>query len=334
MNLKRCKNAFTLIELLVVLSIISVLAGLLLPAVQSAREAARVNQCKNNLKQIGLAFHSFESVNRRLPSGGWGYRWQGYSDIGGGLGQPGAWDFSILAFLEQRALFDSALWSSDPGQRDKSLHERVRVGVGVYSCPSRRSPSAFPISPRCQDCMRPFGSTRPIETSTRNDYALNLGSGGMEGTNRRWWPWPVAFIQPSSVVDARRLTRGRLWPKPPSDWDGLAYIRTAVPLASITDGLSNTLLVGEKYVESGQYETGEDWGDNEPIFSGFNNDNHRSSNASWQYMRDSKGKISVGSFGSPHQAGNFVMCDGSVQTFSYSISKTVFSDVGGRNDGR
>src|SRR5262245_30602466 len=65
------REGFTLIELLVVIAIIAVLIGLLLPAVQAAREAARRAQCVNNLKQIGLGFHNFESTNRHFPQGGY-----------------------------------------------------------------------------------------------------------------------------------------------------------------------------------------------------------------------------------------------------------------------
>ncbi len=66
---RRSRLAFTLVELLVVIAIIGILVGLLLPAVQAAREAARRMSCQNNLKQLGLAMHNFESANRKLPPG-------------------------------------------------------------------------------------------------------------------------------------------------------------------------------------------------------------------------------------------------------------------------
>ena len=109
------KKAFTLIELLVVIAIIGVLVGLLLPAVQQAREAARRSSCKNNLKQIGVGLHSFESSNRVLPPGylymsGTKYDAQasdiaGEDDAANHLGF--AWGLKILPVMEQTALYDA-----------------------------------------------------------------------------------------------------------------------------------------------------------------------------------------------------------------------------------
>jgi prepilin-type N-terminal cleavage/methylation domain-containing protein len=100
---------FTLVELLVVVAIVAVLIGLLLPAIQKIREAAHRVQCRNNLKQIGLAALNHESVYGRLPGGGWTGRWLGEPDRGTGRPQPGGWIYQLLRFIEQDNL---AAWGA------------------------------------------------------------------------------------------------------------------------------------------------------------------------------------------------------------------------------
>ena len=84
-------RGFTLVELLVVIALIATLIGLLLPAVQSARESARMTQCRNNLKQITTAAMQHESSQKHFPAGGWGWGWIGDPDRGFNHLQPGGW---------------------------------------------------------------------------------------------------------------------------------------------------------------------------------------------------------------------------------------------------
>src|SRR5690242_693034 len=100
------RRGFTLVELLVVITIIGILMGLLLPAVNSAREAARNATCQNNIKQLGLAALNHEQAHKFYPTGGWGWQWVGDPDRGFGIKQPGGWIYNILPAMDQQNLHD------------------------------------------------------------------------------------------------------------------------------------------------------------------------------------------------------------------------------------
>lgn len=324
--------AFTLLELLVAVAISGILLAILLPAVQQARESSRVAQCQSNLKQLALASLQHESTHRALPSGGWGYQWQGFSDIQGHLAQPGSWFYALLPWVEQEALFQVGRYHSPSLQRSRDLRQRIQTPVSVFSCPSRRDGAEMGFDPNCDTCPSPVGVMGAAELTFRGDYAVNAGDGKVDEDSPH--RWPSEFSGPPDLEAANDLTRRNAWPSPPEDWSGVSWLHTSVDLAAIEDGLSNTIMVGEKYVRADSYYSGTDWGDNEPAFGGFNNDNHRSTNPHWPLRQDRFGEQSVGSFGAAHAAGaSFAFCDGSVRLISYSVDTELFRSQGNRKDG-
>src|SRR3974377_190559 len=102
----RFRRGFTLVELLVVIAIIGILIGLLLPAINAAREAGRRMQCSNHLKQMGLAWQNHATSSGWFPTGGWGWTWVGNPNRGFGKAQPGGWTYNVLPWMEFRDLHD------------------------------------------------------------------------------------------------------------------------------------------------------------------------------------------------------------------------------------
>ncbi|MCC6508624.1 MAG: DUF1559 domain-containing protein [Pirellulaceae bacterium] len=158
-------RAFTLVELLVVIAIIGILVGLLLPAVQAAREAARRMSCGNNLKQIGLAMHNYESAHRKIPSN--------YS-----LGRSNSGNFSVLAqmlpFVEQTSLHNLIDFSQPmqvgccPGTLTPAFVGPASLVLPFLRCPSDDGPDVYDI--------RTLSGSGPIERYAGNNYHINGGT--------------------------------------------------------------------------------------------------------------------------------------------------------------
>lgn len=134
--MKSAKKGFTLVELLVVVAIIGVMVGLLLPAVQSAREAARRSSCSNNLKQLGLGAHNFEATYKYLPPGEWTR-----ASTTASTTRP-AWTTVVLQFLEQANKFNLFDFTQDVNTAAVNLPARQQ-DVSVYLCPSDPSTAQF-----------------------------------------------------------------------------------------------------------------------------------------------------------------------------------------------
>lgn len=325
--MRSARIGFTLVELLVVIAIIGMLVGLLLPAVQQAREAARQMQCSNNLKQMGLASLNHEATAKTYPSGGWYYCWKGDPDLGFGFMQPGSWAYALLPFIEQNALFqlgsDNDVKTISAAQKS-GTKTRCSTPINVFNCPSRRTAKLYYMRDYGKDCD-------PITESVKGDYAANFGSstggfnnGANQSTNSSW---------DSGLTCARSKT----WKDPNAN--GICYDYGGAAISQVRDGTSNTYLIGEKYLEPKAYEATSTYfcyTDDISIYGGCDGDNERVATKDTRLpLQDREGYEMSSSyrFGSCH-AGAFgmVMCDGSVQRISYSIDGETHVNLANRAD--
>jgi type II secretory pathway pseudopilin PulG len=302
-----------LVELLVVIAIIGILVALLLPAVQSAREAARRLQCQNHLKQIGLAFHMHHDAHNYFPSGGWGWTWVGEPDRGYGQTQPGGWGYSILPYIEQQALHDMGKGATDAVRRAEGA-KMAAAPLTIYHCPSRRQAKT-----RIFKHGTPFKNIDRPASAGRCDYAACAGDGG-DGTSGL-----DDTVGPSSHAEAPAFT-------PKTISNGIIAVKSEYGIGEIKDGTTNTYMVGERFLNKDYYERGDAPDDDQHAYIGFDRDNVRWVNLT--PIQDRAGSHQHQRFGSVHANGwHVTLCDGSVQSITYSIDAELHRRLGVRNDG-
>ena len=262
---KKWRRAFTLIELLVVIAIIAVLIALLLPAVQQAREAARRTQCKNNLKQLGLAMHNYHDVHRIFPSNRMGRSGAGFGPNFSALG----WTVHLLPFFDQAALYGSMdLEFYDPatGLSGGSLFgpnapASVRAGrekvLPALLCPSNPQPGLVgPGSTGGWGGSYQDGSWNDGITAGRTDYVGNLG---FVNAGHRDCPF-VNYPAPNGADWAISWDMGV---QPLQGNNGVFGFHGSIPMDKITDGTSNTLMILESMHWRLKATPEQTWGDSQ-----------------------------------------------------------------------
>jgi prepilin-type N-terminal cleavage/methylation domain-containing protein len=240
--MRRLRRGFTLVELLVVIAVIAVLIGLLLPAVQKIREAANRIKCSNNLKQLGLACHNYDSASSKLPPGYLGPipNEQGYGGNPGGMQQAGVLVY-LLPYVEQDNLYHQLQLDLSPLRfgpawwANPMNWQLAQTRIKGFECPSDNiaddtpiygTAQAFhcfnykaPIVPNTDDNKDDDSVLLPVSDPTvlgRTSYAGCAGLAG-KGTSQYW-----------------------------SRYEGIFSNRSQTSLSRIPDGTSNTLLLGEK----------------------------------------------------------------------------------------
>ncbi len=246
----RRSPGFTLIELLVVIAIIAILIALLVPAVQKVREAAARTQCVNNLKQMGLAVHNYHDTYKFLPPDRIVDEWP-------------SWAVLILPYLEQQPLY--ATWdvtrryAEQPTVAGSATDPRM-VDLNVYFCPSRRPPQGESVS---YTYNTGAGPSLTITPGGLGDYASVAATTNNDGALRISHPYGiVSGVQVEGKAAFNNSGPGAV----------ITNFRGTMTLSNITDGTSNTLMLGEKYIRRNSK-----WGQNEDrsIYDSNNENNIR-----------------------------------------------------------
>jgi prepilin-type N-terminal cleavage/methylation domain-containing protein len=317
------RQGFTLVELLVVIAIIGILVALLLPAVQSAREAARRTQCTNNVKQLALAAQLHHESQGYLPSGGWGHNWSGDPDLGFGESQPGGWLFSILPYIEQGNIHSLGAGGSDV-EKARAVETLSATPLTMVTCPSRRSATLQVPRPECVRAslrVNPgVGSARPAgpELIAKSCYAMNSGN-----------EWPGFHPGPTTLVAAA----GHNWPNI-RQATGVSWWRSEISFSKITDGTSNTAIVGEKSLDPLLYDSWYGGGDACDMYEGHDVEANRYAGLDYPLHADTPGLVDTFGFGGPHPGGCvFALCDGSTRIVAFDISPEIYRRLGNRRDG-
>ena len=368
MRIYRRKNAFTLVELLVVITIIGIIMALALPTLNAARESARILQCKNNLRQLGMAAQVHNAEQMVLPSGGWGWQFAGAPSRGFRELQPGGWTYNILPFMDNVALHNM------PGPK------RFQTPVPQFHCPSKRTPILYPfVHSDPVMCCADQGLKSPVSMGVtmiaRSDYAGNGGTRGdsdLAGLSSAHHGSLKGFVSKSNadaIVGIRKYWNTQI--NSLNDSTGAICQGTGQSIQTISeqDGSTNTILFGERHINPDGYYNGSECDDDQGWDQGYDRDTIRWGGADkklfgmatgnmnytpeiiakiqayytrknlsknyWNPIQDTAGYTSPARWGSPHgDSLNFVMVDSSVKSVNYGVDPFVFYCLCNYKDGQ
>jgi prepilin-type processing-associated H-X9-DG protein len=280
----------TIVELLVVLAIVAVSLALGLPAIQHSIQDARRSQCKNNMKQLGLALHNYHEVYAALAPG-WISR-----DGTPGTGARSGWQLAILPFVDQAPLYNQIDFKlPSPVEVEGKPVALFQTPLPIYRCPTDPTPATNPL---------------------RGDYATSNYSGN------------YGNVPPPRL---RSLGMSDFWPgavEAPLKSRGIFARDSSVKFPDIVDGMSNTIMAGERGISSGA-----------GIWAGVTDNAHEDDTLTDGSHR-SRPNAGLFSFSSRHDQGvHILMCDGSVRFLSDKIDSKPGAELGilqmltCRNDG-
>jgi len=307
------RSGVTLIEVAVSMAVVGIIAAVLLPAVQAARESARLTQCSNQVRQLALATHQFENTFQQLPTNGWGFRWLGDASQGSLADQPGGWLFQILPFLELKQLYDVTL-ATDAVTRRERIKQLAMTPVGEFRCPSRPGQTLQPHTTvfSLLNAETPQDCGRTDYAINEGDYLSDSGAGPLDTKSETLAQYP--WVKTSLVT-------------------GVSWERGSASLATIKDGTSNVYLCGEKRVCQSGYDNATDLGYDQSPFTGVDIDIAR-----WVVEAPAADSLTMEllerRFGSAHPTGCVMaMADGSIRKIAYSIHPEIHRSLGNRRDG-